>query len=305
MKFGRLSDISEVDFTLPPDAPGSAAVFARLPLPESVNLYVGCTGWSMKEWVGKTYPAGAKTKDYLQYYGQQFNTIELNTTHYRIPTPETVRKWYADTPADFRFCPKIPQSISHRLHLGLEDANLRMFCEAIVELREKAGCCFMQMPPFFAPDRLPALELFLQNFPADIPLAVELRHAAWFEHGGAEFERAARILEKYHRTAVITDVAGRRDVLHQRVTNHTVMIRWNGNGLVPTDFTRLDAWLHRLREWTEQGISEIYLFTHEPDNVLAPEAVDYTVRRAREILVCETRGPVFHKKDKSEQMSLF
>ena len=88
MKFGKLQDISKVDFTLPPDAGENELFFDRLPKSENVTIYIGCTGWSMKEWVGRVYPKGTKTKDYLQHYGKQFNTIELNTTHYRIPSFE-------------------------------------------------------------------------------------------------------------------------------------------------------------------------------------------------------------------------
>jgi len=118
MKFGKLPNIDQVDFSLPPDAEGTASILAKLPQSKS-QLYVGCTGWGMKEWIGTVYPAKTKAKDFLHHYARQFSTIELNTTHYRIPTPETVIKWRDTTPADFRFCPKIPQSISHSRDMGL------------------------------------------------------------------------------------------------------------------------------------------------------------------------------------------
>lgn len=308
MKFGKLQDISKVDFSLPPDPLRNKALFAGLPPSEKPEIYIGCTGWSMKEWVGRVYPKGTKTKDYLQYYGKQFNTIELNTTHYRIPTVEMVQKWYAETPADFRFCPKIPQTISHRTDMGLRDGTLQLFCETVLGLKEKLGCCFMQMPPYFEFKDLPRLRSFLEQFPRVIPLAIEFRHESWFE-SEANFDAAAELLERYKKAIVITDVAGRRDVLHNRLTNHLAMVRYVGNAgkteLHPTDLERLDAWVQKLKEWTEKGISEVYFFTHEPDNLLAPEAADYFAKAIQEKVSATTRGPEFIDENVGEQMSLF
>ncbi|MGK0365154.1 MAG: hypothetical protein ACI85O_002219 [Saprospiraceae bacterium] len=308
MKFGKLPDISNIDFTLPTDTGTNADLFSRLSAVDKSKIYIGCTGWSMKEWVGRVYPKGTKTKDYLQHYGKQFNTIELNTTHYRIPSFDMIQKWYAETPADFRFCPKIPQTISHRNDMGLTDGTLQLFCESIVGLKEKLGCCFMQMPPYFGVNDLPRLRLFLEQFPKGIPLAIELRHESWFksEHN---FSLAAELLKQYGKAIVITDVAGRRDVLHNRLTNHIAMIRYVGNAgetaLHPTDFERLNAWVQKLKEWTAKGISEVYFFTHEPDNLLAPEAADYFAKAIQENVPAITRGPEFTDGNAGEQMSIF
>ncbi len=308
MKFGKLPDISNVDFTFPDKREANAALFSRLSVENNPQIYIGCTGWSMKEWVGRVYPKGTKTKDYLLHYGKQFNTIELNTTHYRIPSLEMTQKWYAETPPDFRFCPKIPQTISHRNDMGLTDGTLQLFCESIIGLKEKLGCCFMQMPPYFEFKDLPRLRLFLEQFPKQIPLAVEFRHESWFE-SESNFSRAAELLTQYGKATVITDVAGRRDVLHNQLTNHIAMIRFVGNAgetdLHPTDFERLDAWVQKLKEWTAKGVSEVYFFTHEPDNLLAPEAADYFAKATQKNISATTRGPEFIDENIGEQMSLF
>ena len=308
MKFGKLQDISKVDFTLPQDAASNKALFDRLPKFDKAKIFIGCTGWSMKEWVGRVYPKGTKTKDYLQHYGKQFNTIELNTTHYRIPSFDMIQKWYKETPADFRFCPKIPQTISHRNDMGLRDGSLQLFCESIIGLKEKLGCCFMQMPPYFSVKEIARLRLFLEQFPHEIPLALEFRHESWFE-SEHNLSLASDLLMQYGKAIVITDVAGRRDVLHTRLTNQIAMVRYVGNAgektLHPTDFERLDAWVQKLKGWTEKGISEVYFFTHEPDNLLAPEAADYFAKAIQENIPAITRGPEFIDEKAGEQMSLF
>lgn len=306
MKFGKLPNIDQVNFTLPPDASGTEAVLAKLS-PTKPQLYVGCTGWGMKEWVGTVYPPKTKAKDFLHHYARQFGTIELNTTHYRIPTPETVIKWRDTVPADFRFCPKIPQSISHSRDMGLSGDNTLRFCENISLLEEKLGCCFVQLPPYFGFDSLGLLTRFLEKFPRTIPLAVELRHESWFS-SPANIEATFEVMQNLNISSVITDVAGRRDVLHQRLTNHTVLIRWVGNALHSTDYERIDEWVARLKTWFEAGLQEVFFFPHEPDNLLAPDIATYFIRKINEQINLNIFVPTLDGKiveDVSGQMSLF
>ncbi|MCB0578661.1 MAG: DUF72 domain-containing protein [Phaeodactylibacter sp.] len=307
MKFGKLPDISGVDFSLPPDSPENSRLLAGLPEREGPPLlHIGCTGWSMKEWVGRVYPRGTKAKDYLRAYSRQFNTIELNTTHYRIPDAATVGKWYEESAPDFRFCPKVPQSISHSRNLGLGTELIPSFCEAVLGLREKLGCCFMQMPPYFDTRRLPQLEKFLKALPGELPLAVELRHESWFS-GPKSGEAAFSMFQEHRAAAVITDVAGRRDVLHMRLTSGAALVRFVGNGLHPTDYHRVDEWVQRLAGWFEKGLREVFFFPHEPDNLLAPELAAYVLEKAREkIPGMKTRGPnLSGEEGQGQQMSLF
>ncbi len=274
MKFGKLDSLAGVDFQLPADPPHNAAVLGATSPARPPALYIGPTGYNMKAWVGKWYPSGAKEKDFLRYYGQQFNTIEHNTTHYRIPDAATVARWREETPADFRFCPKIPQTISHAPDMGLHDGQIPFFADMIGGLGEKMGCCFLQLPPYFSQRELPLLHRFLQAFPTTLPLAVEARHESFFQNDGAS-TALFQTLTDYGASTVITDVAGRRDVGHMRLTNPRVLIRFVGNGLHPTDFTRIDAWAGRLQKWFDAGLQEAYFFTHEPDNVLAPDLTAY------------------------------
>lgn len=303
MKFGKLADISHVNFRLPPDSAFTKAQLAKLEKgTELPRVYIGCTGWSMKEWVGKVYPPKTPVKEFLWYYSRQFNTIELNTTHYRIPDSKTIEKWRSESPDDFRFCPKVPQTISHSSNLALDNALIPTFTESVLGLGEKLGCCFIQMPPYFGADRLPVLTNFLNRWPANVPLALEFRHASWFEPAGLP---GFQLLADRGISTVITDVAGRRDVLHQHLSNATAMIRFVGNNLDPTDFQRIDEWVDRLAYWLRQGIREVYFFTHEPDNILAPDLSLYLATAVQEKCPATTRGPVFHEEDNGGQMSLF
>lgn len=270
MDFGKLPSVDRVDFTLPPEPAPNGDVLAVLTPPVQASLYLGATGYNMKPWVGHWYPFGAKDKDFLRYYGTQFNTIEHNTTHYRIPDTATVARWREEVPSDFRYCPKIPQTISHARDLGLSSGLIPLFCEVIAGLEEQMGCCFLQLPPQFSTRDLPMLERFLEAFGPDIPLAVEVRHPSFFEPTVAA-EMFFQMLQEKNVATVITDVAGRRDVCHMRLTNRHVLIRFVGNGLHPTDYERIRAWSERLKHWFDAGLHAAYFFTHEPDNLLAPD----------------------------------
>lgn len=306
MKFGKLSGISAVDFSLPDDHSGHLRMLENLSGKQSEStIYVGCTGWGMKEWVGTVYPPKTKAGDFLNWYGKQFNTIELNTTHYRTPSLETVRKWRSLVSDDFKFAPKFLQTISHSGGLGIENGNLSHFVNAISELKDRLGCSFIQFPPYFKGEHLGRLARFLGELPTDFQIAVELRHEDWYSNPSL-FNQVSQLLEQFNQTFVITDVAGRRDVLHMRLTSEVVMIRFVGNNLVPSDYTRVDDWISRLLSWTSSGIKEIYFFTHEPDNIQAPQLADYFVQALlKRNYEGKIRGPKIPIQPETKQFSLF
>ena len=314
MEFGKLTNISSVNFTLPPDDPETARILRgstpRIGLP---RVYVGCTGWAMKDWCGWIYPKACKSMDYLKYYGQQFNTIELNTTHYRTPSFADIEKWREQTPPDFRFAPKMLQTVSHSKDLGYRTGLTGQFCEAILALEEKLGVCFMQLPEYFNAANLPIFEKYIHKLPKSVPFSVELRGTEWFnfskksEKGTPQYVNDFyRILEENKVSTVITDVAGRRDVLHQRLTTPTAIVRFIGNDVELTDFSRLDAWAEKLKTWFEMGLHEVYFFTHSPDNLKAPNLIKYFQARVEANFEAILRGPKFiEPEEKWHQISLF
>jgi len=293
MKFGKLEDISNVDFSLPADPEQNKDVFSSLS-PAKAFLFIGCTGWGTKEWKGSYYPTKTKAADFLKAYGKQFNTIELNSTHYGTPKPETLQRWYEDTPPDFIFCPKIHKAISHRKTLGTDSDIIENTMNALSIFNEKLGPCFMQLPPYFGSNRMDSLEEFFKAFPTEFDLSIELRHESWFSDQIVMDELQDMAIQ-YNIGLLMTDVAGRRDVLHMRVCNDYIMVRFVGNATVTelhqTDYERIDEWIDRLKLYTDNGIKKIYFFPHEPDNILAPELGEYICNKIQENTTIQTRGP--------------
>lgn len=277
MKFGKLPSIQDVDFSLPPINDRTQERLGGKPA-DSFEAFVGISRWASKEWLGHIYPKGTKQADYLKFYAQAFNTIELNSTHYRIPTPEQVIKWRDQTGPGFQFCPKIPQVISHYRKLVNVEEELTAFLKGISHFNEKLGCSFVQLHESFSPELFSNLKTFLSKWSSEFPLAVEFRHPDWFE-AQTLIPEVLDLLESQGVSTVITDVAGRRDVSHTSLSNHTAMIRLVGNELHESDFERSEAWLKRIQVWQEQGLKKLYLFPHQPGDRMASDFGDFWIER--------------------------
>ncbi len=302
MDFGKLQHIDGVDFTLPANHPDTLPLLNQHKTDAKPEVFIGLPVWVNKAWVGGIYPSTMREKDSLLWYAKQFNTIELNSTHYHIPGATTIERWRNSVPADFRFCPKFPQLISHEYALRSTQGLTGEFCEAIAGLENNLGCSFLQLPPYFGPEQLPDLADFLKFIPETIPVAVELRHPDWFTDEEAS-QKLYEVLEKYNVSTVLTDVAGRRDVLHMRLTTPTAMVRFVGNGLHPTDYSRIDAWVNRLKQWLDNGLQQLYFFVHEPDNTLAPDLAIYLINKMNK--ECGLKLKVPKKNEQPVQGELF
>ena len=137
-------------------------------------------GFSYADWSGVFYPGDLPAHRRLGYYSRIFNAVEIDSTFYGTPRPETVRGWAASTPPEFRFSVKVPRQITHEAGLvGVMDELLR-FIDTVELLQEKLGAILFQFPPSFKPERLPALQACLAGLPGGIRYAVEIRHQSWY-----------------------------------------------------------------------------------------------------------------------------
>src|SRR5690606_18278198 len=196
--------------TLPADHPDTKSTLSEYKKNQSpFEVSVGCAKWNKTDLKG-FYPRG--TKDELSYYSTQFNAIELNATFYKAPDKNQVATWASKTPDNFKFFPKIPQTVSHFRRLQDVKQQVEDFCDAISNFEEKLGMTFLQMPDNFQPKYFDRVKAFIENFPKGIPLAVEMRHTDWFTDPRT-FDDFYRLLRDHHVANVIVDTAGRRDML--------------------------------------------------------------------------------------------
>ncbi|BBM85741.1 DUF72 domain-containing protein [Candidatus Uabimicrobium amorphum] len=294
MDFGKVENIAKIDFAMPQDHPDNIKLFNSLAKGQQPKIYIGCPAWADKSFVDKIYPAKAKNNEYLTYYSKNFSTIEFNSTYYAIPKSETILGWKEKALPGFKFCPKVPSEISHDKQMMHAEKTTQIFSETISLWEEYLGVCFLVLPPSFAPNRSNILVNYIANFP--LPLAIEFRHPQWFENN-ATSRNTFQELQNNNVATVITDVAGRRDVLHQRVTSNTAVIRFVGNDLHTTDYQRLDDWVKRLDDWTKNGIDNVYFFMHQHQSALAIDAAIYFVNKLREVCNINAKLPQLLKLD--------
>lgn len=301
MEFGAVEGLEGVDFSPAPADPRTIEVLAAAGGGRP-RVHVGATGWSMRAWVGSVYPPGTPPELYLEAYGRQFNGIELNATAHRVPDEATVRRWRDAVPDGFTFCPKFPQELGQGPELGALAGAGRDFAGRVQQLGDRLGTAFLQLGPGVSPRALRGLATFLEALPAGFPVAVEFRHPGWFTQRRLLAE-AFDLLHRFGHAAVITDTAGRRDVSHGSLPAPRVMVRFVGNGLHPTDSSRLEDWARTLAGWLEAGLREAHFFLHQPDNLLAPEASNAFIERllARRSLPLRPWSPA---KPLTRQLSL-
>ena len=276
MEFGRGAEeeLNQVEFSLPDEPAGNKKILKGKPS-KKTKVYVGCAKWGRTEWVGKIYPPKTKEKDFLQHYVQHYNSIELNATHYRIWGETGIKKWADKAKGmDFRFCPKMYQGVTHRGSLKGKDFLTSEFFRGIVAFEEHLGPIFVQLSDSFSPKRKEELFGFLKSLPTDLQFFLEVRHPDWFAKE-KEREDMFTFLRENNMGAVITDTAGRRDCAHMHLTLPKTFIRYVGNSLHPSDFTRIDAWVNRMKYWLDKGMEELYFFMHMHDEATSPELTVY------------------------------
>lgn len=301
MEFGRLMELGGVDFGLPPMkealfAPGlknitkTKSTFPR--------LYLGAPVWSHKSFVGKIYPPKTRPIDYLALYAQSFNCIELNSTFYGVLNAERIGKWCDTVGPNFRFCPKATRTITHE-SIELPRKGIVDFFHSVAEFKERLGTCFFQFPPELGPRQWRHLQGLLKLLPKDFQVAIELRHPGWFEKREAQ-EWLLKLGEEEGVSILITDTAGRRDVLHQCFPQSHVFVRFSGDALVATDFERLDRWSDRIAELHQRGIEEVYFILHQQEEGNCVELAEHFLE-----LMPDAGMPLIQRVVEREQLKLF
>ena len=146
-----------------------------------MEIKIGCTGWSYQGWSGTFYPKNLKSSEWLKYYAQIFSITEINSTFYKIPSQEIVRKWNADTPKHFKFTAKFPSIITHEKRLDNINSEVFSFLTSLLPIHEKISALVLQLPPSLTFDEAkPRLEKLFDMLPNDFVYPIEGRHESWF-----------------------------------------------------------------------------------------------------------------------------
>lgn len=150
------------------------------------EIHIGTQGWNYADWVGPFYPRGTRSSDYPGLYVRAFDTVEIDSTFYAIPSEAAISSWRARAPEGFTYSLKLTQEITHQNRL-LDSADiLARFCDRVRGLADKLALILIQTPPDFSPRSLTALEKFLPLLPADLRFAIEFRDRTWLNRQNGE-----------------------------------------------------------------------------------------------------------------------
>ena len=300
MQFGKVTNPEHINFKLTKDHPDTHQVFNKSFIGKT-EFFIGCAKWNRQDLKG-FYPRG--TKDELSYYSSQFNSIELNATFYNLYPKEQFAKWAQKTPKDFKFYPKITQDISHYHQLGTECYPItETFLNNIIGLEDKLGSVFLQMHEDFNPTNFSKLKDFIETWPKQIALAIELRHTDWYNNPNLA-PQLHNLYQENNISNIITDTAGRRDLIHMRLTNPKVFIRFVGSNH-PSDYQRLDDWVDRIENWTNQGIQSISFFIHQNIEIESVLLSSYFIKKLNKRLSINLKVPKTLLDVQNQQQTLF
>ena len=210
------------------------------------NIHLGTLGWSYSFWKGKFYPSKAASKDFLTYYSTRYDTVEVDSTFYRIPTQRAVANWKNQTSSDFRFSLKFPRIITHIKMLKNCERETNLFLERTSLLGEKLGPLLLQFPPDFGYEHLPDLADFLRKLPKRNRYVVEVRNIAWLK------DDFYAILNGSNTALAWVDSVDMPQT--GEVTSDFLYVRWEGdrkkvNGLLG----KIEADTHdKLRDWADK-----------------------------------------------------
>src|SRR5437870_2203748 len=217
-----------------------------------MNLYVGTSGYSYKEWKGTFYPEELPDKQMLKFYGERFKTVEINNTFYRMPKPAVLESWAGEVPPDFKFVLKASQRITHMQRLKNADDSLSYLIKVARTLKDRLGPLLFQLPPNLKKDA-PRLREFLALLPPEPRSAFEFRHQSWFD------DEIFGLLREHQAVLCIAEAENDLEIPFVSTAD------WGYLRLRRPDYgdAELTAWAKRVREhaWREVFI----FFKHEEE----------------------------------------
>lgn len=240
------------------------------------RIRLGTSSWTGEGWVGSFYPANAKPQDFLQFYSREFDTVEIDSPFYRVPTAKTVEQWRERTPQGFTFTAKVPSAITHEKMLLHAERDLAAFVKVMDLLGDKLGPLLLQFPYFnkqkfrgvgFFIERL---EPFLKQLPRDHKWVVEAWNKNWLS------EKLYSILRRHGIALALVDHAWMprpRELFETAdpVTAEFTYIRWLGdrkrieeiakvwNKILIDRTTEMEEWMPAIQKLLDRRLT-IYAF---------------------------------------------
>ena len=228
------------------------------------RAYIGTSGWNYKHWRHLIYPPKFAQKNWLSFVADRFDTVEVNTSFYRIPTPQTITAWQESTPDRFKFALKMWRGITHYKKLKNAGEFTQRFLDVADGLKPpRRAPLLIQLPPNQHKD-LDKLDEYLRElkhlFTTRWDVALEFRHDSWLHPD------VYRLLDKHRAALCIHDMPGKASVDEPNDV-HFIYIRRHGTseGLYSGSYSgeQLEREAARIRQWVKEGKSVYAYFNND------------------------------------------
>jgi uncharacterized protein YecE (DUF72 family) len=227
-------------------------------------VHIGCSGWNYRDWRGVVYPEGVPAKRWLECYSEQFDTVEVNNTFYRLPSQSAVAGWVERTSPGFVIAVKASRYLTHVKRLREMRQYARRYFSAIKPLADspKFGPVLWQLPANFRrdDDRLAAA---LEQLP-DARHCFEFRHESWF------VPEVYDLLRRHRVALVIGDDPERPFQTHEMTADWTYIRFHRGNRGRRGNYSEreLEEWKRRIASWRNEV--EVFAYFNNDWEAFAP-----------------------------------
>lgn len=284
------------------------------------KYHIGLTQWGFKDWAGKFFTDDARPDQFLHQYASVFNSVEGNTTFYRVPASETVKKWGEQVPDDFKFCFKFPQTVTHFKRLNNVRDEVLSFLELFNPIRTKLGPFHIQLSSQFSYNEFSKLEALIEYLPNHLSFAVEVRHPDFYDKSKKE-HHLTTLLKSYGINRVIFDTrklhsikSNEPSIREAQQKKPKTPVRFDSTGIHP--FIRfvgandilnnepyLKEWAIIAADWIKDA-KHPYIFIHAPDTLHAPKLARFFHNELSKLMNV-TPMPEWPIDRKDKQLGLF
>ncbi|MER3471962.1 MAG: DUF72 domain-containing protein [Chitinophagaceae bacterium] len=214
-------------------------------------IHIDTSGWSYNHWKDLFYPKGLRQKDWLQYYADRFNCVEINGSFYRLPSVETVELWIAAVADDFIFCPKMSRYLSHMKKLCNPEEPLQRFFTVFESMRRKLGPVLIQLPPGLKFYKEVAEYFFLQlkTHYSNYEVVLEIRDDSWLNSESLD-------LLNVNNIGLVISQSGNLFPYSEMITATNIYFRFHGpKELYASSYSTqmLEAFATKFIDWKNEG----------------------------------------------------
>lgn len=228
------------------------------------DIRIGCSGWHYKHWRGPFYPEKLPSTRWLEFYIERFDTVELNSTFYRLPPEGGLATWRDSTPPDFVFAAKGSRFITHMKKLSQPEASIEKYFDRVDILGRKLGPILFQLPPWWEVN-LERLEEFLRALPRRRRYGFEFRNATWHS------DEVYALLRKHNAAFCAFDIAQFQSPVVITADFAYVRLHGPGPGRYQGSYSRdaLSNWARRIRAWAKD-LKAVYVYFDNDMAAFAP-----------------------------------